>query len=137
MLVSPEPENSDDPATPSRSSVILIHNPVPQKQQMAYLGKPRWIDSGDQDRPFPAKFRSTREERETAEAVQFHGEDDFTEYAVDFSLQADDFETPEGRVLVAAPDPLLDEPEWGTAKSQPEIKKGKESVQATLDPEPV
>jgi len=130
-------ENSDDSVTPSGYPVILIHNPDPQKQQMTYLEKPRWIDSEDQDRPFPAEFRPTREELETAEAVQFPGEDDFKEYAVDLPLHADDFDTFEDRVLVSTPDPLLDEPEWGAAKSQPEIKKGKESVQTTLDTEPV
>jgi hypothetical protein len=119
-----------------RQPVILILNPVPQKQQMTYLEKPRWIDSEDQDRPFPAEFRPTREEQETAESVQFPGEDDFMEYAVDFPLQADDSDTLEDRVLAVTPDPLLDEPEWGAAKSQPEIKKDKESVQTTLEMEP-
>ena len=103
---------------------------------MTYLKKPRWIDSEDQDRPFPAVFEPTREELETAEAVRFPGEDDLMEYAADLVPRADDADTLEDRVLVAVPDPLLDEPEWGTAKSQPEIKKGKESVQTTLDPGP-
>lgn len=102
---------------------------------MTYLEKPRWIDSEDQDRPFPVVLKQTREELETAVAVQFPGEDDLMEYAVVLPLRADDFDTPEDRVLVGRPDPLLDEPEWGTAKSQPEIKKGKESVQTTLDTE--
>jgi len=116
--------------------VILIHRPVPQKQQMSYLEKPRWIDNEDQDRPFPAVFRPTREEQETAEAVQFPGRDDLKEYAADLKPRADDSDTLEDHVLLAEPDPLLDEPEWGTAKSQPEIKKGKESVQTTLDEQP-
>jgi len=103
---------------------------------MTYLEKPRWIDSEDQDRPFPVVLKPTREELETATAVQFPGIDDLMEYAVDLPLRADDFDTPEDRVMVGRPDPLLDEPEWGTAKSQPEIKKGKESVQTTLDTEP-
>jgi hypothetical protein len=103
---------------------------------MTYLEKPRWIDSEDQDRPFPAVLEPTREEQETAEAVQFPGDDDLQEYAADLVPRADDSDTLEDRVLVVRPDPLLDEPEWGTAKSQPEIKKGKESVQTTLDPEP-
>jgi hypothetical protein len=103
---------------------------------MTYLKKPRWIDSEDQDRPFPAVLKPTREELETAEAVQFPGKDDLKEYAADLIPRADDSDTLEDRVLVARPDPLLDEPEWGTANSQPEIKKGKESVQTTLGPEP-
>jgi hypothetical protein len=103
---------------------------------MTYLEKPRWIDSEEQDRPFPAVFEPTREEQETAEAVQFPGEDDLKEYAADLIPRADDADTLEDRVLVAAPDPLLDEPEWGTAKSQPEIQKDGKSVQTTLDPEP-
>jgi hypothetical protein len=103
---------------------------------MTYLEKPRWIDSEDQDRPFPAVFEPTREELEIAEAVQFSGEDDYKEYDADLISRADDSDTLEDRVLVAAPDHLLDEPEWGTAKVQPEIKKGKESIQTTLDPEP-
>ena len=102
---------------------------------MTYLEKPRWIDSEDQDRPFPVVLKPTREELETATAVQFPGIDDLMEYAVDLPLRADDFDTPEDRVMVGRPDPLLDEPEWGTAKSQPEIKKGKGSVQTTLDTE--
>jgi hypothetical protein len=103
---------------------------------MSYLEKPRWIDNEDQDRPFPAVFRPTREEQETAEAVLFPGRDDLKEYSADLKPRADDSDTLEDRVLVAVPDPLLDEPEWGTAKSQPEIKKGKESVQTTLDEHP-
>jgi hypothetical protein len=103
---------------------------------MTYLEKPRWIDSEDQDRPFPAVFRPTREEQETARAVQFPGEDDLREYAADPGSRADDSDALEDRVLVAAPDPLLDEPEWGPARIQPEIKKGRESVQTTLGPEP-
>ena len=103
---------------------------------MTYLEKPRWIDSEDQDRPFPVVLKPTREELETAVAVQFPGEDDLMEYAVVLPLRADDFDTPEDGVLVGKPDPLLDEPEWGTAKSQPEIKKGKESIQTTPDREP-
>ena len=102
---------------------------------MTYLEKPRWIDSEDQDRPFPVVLKLTREELETATAVQFPGKDDLMEYAVDLPSRADDFDTPEDRVMVGRPDPLLDEPEWGTAKSQPEIKKGKGSVQTTLDTE--
>jgi hypothetical protein len=102
---------------------------------MTYLEKPRWIDSEDQDRPFPVVLKPTREELETATAVQFPGEDDLMEYAVDLPQQADDIDTSIDRVLVGRPDPLLDEPEWGTAKSQPEIKKGKESIQTTLDSE--
>jgi hypothetical protein len=104
---------------------------------MTYLEKPRWIDSEDQDRPFPVVLKPTREELETTIAVQFPGKDDLMEYAVDLPLRADDFDTPGERVLAGRPDPLLDEPEWGTARSQPEIKKGKESVQTTLALEPV
>jgi hypothetical protein len=103
---------------------------------MTYLEKPRWIDSEDQDRPFSVVLRPTREERETAEPIQFSDKDESMEFAEDLPHRADDFDTPEDRVLLAAPDPLLDEPEWGTAKSQPEMKKQKESVQSTLDIDP-
>lgn len=102
---------------------------------MTYLKKPRWIDSDDEDRPFPAVFKPTREERETAEPVQFSGKDDSEEHATDLPHLADDFNTPEDRVMIAAPDPRLDEPEWGTAKSQPAMRKRKDSVQSILDTE--
>jgi len=49
---------------------------------MTYLEKPRWIDSEDQDRPFPVVLKPTREELETAVAVQFPEKDDLMEYAV-------------------------------------------------------
>lgn len=100
---------------------------------MTYLEKPRWIDSEDQDRPFSIVLKPTREELDTAEVVQFSGEDESLEYASDIPCHSDDPDMPEDRVMIAASDPLLDEPEWGTAKSQPEMKKKKETIQSTLD----
>jgi hypothetical protein len=100
---------------------------------MTYLEKPRWIDSEDQGRPFPVILRPTREEQETAEPVQFSGNDEDMEYAAALPHRADDSDTLEERAMIASPDPLLDESEWGPAKSQPEMKKRKESVQITLD----
>jgi hypothetical protein len=100
---------------------------------MTYLKKPRWIDKEDEDRPFPVVLRPTREEMEVAEPVQFYGEDEYAEHAADLHHLADDFDTTEDRVLVAEPDPLLDEPEWGGRKNQPEIKTRKSSLQLVLE----
>ncbi|HSA38950.1 MAG TPA: hypothetical protein P5013_08715, partial [Methanoregula sp.] len=103
------------------------------KQQMTYLEKPRWIDSEDQDRPFPVVLLPTSEELETAEPVQFSEKDDLMEYAADLPCRDDESDMMEARVLIAEPDPLLDGPEWGIAKNQPVVKKLKESFQSLLD----
>ena len=100
---------------------------------MTYLGKPRWIDSEDEDRPFPVTIRQTREERETGKSVRFPGRDEYLEYPADFPHVADDDDSTEDRVLCVRPDPLLDEPEWGTAKPAPDRKKNDGTVQTTLD----
>ena len=84
---------------------------------MTYLEKPRWIEDEDQDRPFPVVFRPTREEQETAEPVHFPGRDESMEYAADLPPGSDDADTSEDRAMIARPDSLLDEPEWGTAKT--------------------
>lgn len=101
--------------------------------RMTYLEKPRWIDSEDQDRPFSIVLRPTREELETAEPVHFIEKDDLMEYAADLPYPDDESDKMEERVLIAAPEPLLDGPEWGSAKNQPEMKRQKESVQSVLD----
>ena len=100
---------------------------------MTYLGKPRWIDSEEEDRPFAVALRLTREEQETEKPVQFPGRDEYLEYPADFMHRDDDDDNAEDRVLPARPDPLLDEPEWGTAKPAPGRKKGDGTVQTTLD----
>jgi len=101
---------------------------------MTYLTKPRWIDEENEDRPFPVILKPTREELEVAEPVQFYGEDEYAERAVELRHLADDFDTTEDRVLIADPDPLLDEPEWGGRKTQTGRKTGKVStVQKVLD----
>lgn len=100
---------------------------------MTYLEKPRWIDSEDQDRPFSLVLTPTREELDTAEPVQFSGEDESMEYAADFPCSAGDPDTAEDLVLIASADPLLDDPEWGAAKDQPEMKRRKVSIQSRLD----
>ena len=113
---------------------MLILTTIPQKyEQMTYLKKPRWIDNEDEDRPFAAELKPTREEMETPVPVRFSGEDEYQEHAADMPHLLDDFDTTEDRTLVAEPDPLLDEPEWGSAPSQPMMKKEKSSVQSTLD----
>jgi hypothetical protein len=100
---------------------------------MTYLKKPRWIDGEDEDRPFPVQIKPTREELEMPEPVHFSGEDEYAEHAADMYHLLDDFDTTEDRAMVAEPDPLLDEPEWGGRKSQPDIKKKKEPVQTILE----
>jgi len=100
---------------------------------MNYLGKPRWIDSEDEDRPFPVALRQTREEQEQETAITFPGPDEYREYAAEFSRSADDDDSTADRVLAARPDPLLDDPEWGTAKAAPDRKKRDGTVQMTLD----
>ena len=100
---------------------------------MTYLKNPRWIDYKDEDRPFPAVLKPTREELETVIPVRFPGEDEYRQYAADLPRLLDDFDTTEDRMLVAEPDPLLDEPEWGSAGNPPVIKKEKDTVQICLD----
>ena len=102
------------------------------EERMTYLGKPRWIDSEDEDRPFPVVLEPQREELETETPVRFPGRDEFLEYAAHFPHRADDDDSMEDRVLCSTPDPLLDEPEWGTAKPAPGRKKGDGTVQVTL-----
>jgi hypothetical protein len=102
---------------------------------MTYLKKPRWIDREDEDRPFPALFRPTREELDHAEPVQFSGKDEFCEYAADLHLLAGESDSTEDRVIIAKADPLLDEPEWGTAPSRHELNKKKDSIQLQLETE--
>jgi hypothetical protein len=100
---------------------------------MTYLTKPRWIESEDEDRPFAVPLTPTREEMDNAEPVQFPGEDEYAERSADLYHLLDDFDTTEDRVMVAEPNPLLDEPEWGGRRDQPEIKSKKASVQIVLE----
>lgn len=100
---------------------------------MNYLGKPRWIDSEDEDQPFPVTLPPTREEEETEVPVRFPGRDEFIEYAADFPHPAEDRDSMGEQVLDARPDPLLDEPEWGVAHPAPERKKGDRTLQMRLE----